>query len=766
MKTAKRLWRLVGLLAACVMTLALWPPDGRGQDAPPPEKKTPAPGAEPGTNGGTDSAPDSPEAKAPDDRHAPAPDLEENPQHVLELEEIVVTASRREARAFDAPRGVAALDGEYIRGERQARTLPEALFETTGVMVQKTSHGQGSPFIRGFTGFRTLLMVDGVRLNNSVFREGPCQYWNTVDALSLSRIEIVRGPSSVLYGSDAVGGTVNAFTVEPDLGEEGARLRRRLFARYSSAEDSFVGREETMFGVDGRLGMLLGFSVKDFGDVRAGEHVGLQHKTGYEETCGDFKLVYLIEPETQLTVAYQHVDQDDAWRTHRTVHAESWRATTIGTDHRLDFDQNRTLGYAALRLDDADAFFQKARFCLSVHEQTEDQFRIDPNRRRTYQGFDVDTYGVGSQFESATPIGTLTYGIDYYRDRVNSYRKDPDRAPTVADPNIQGAPRGPVADGATYDLLGVFLQDEFGIGEKLDVTLGCRYTDAKADADEVGLGDIGTNSMEVLPDLSESYDAVVGSLGMVCHITDELNAYCSVSQGFRAPNISDLTSFDISRTGELETPATDLEPEEFLSYEIGLKALGESTSAEVAFFYTDIKDMLVRVPTGNVVDGSNEVTRHNLGDGYVQGVELAVTQDLCAGWQAHARFAWQEGELDTYPTAQPVEKREPMSRILPATATIGLRYTEPEEDFWVEGLVTIADNQDRLSPDDKRDTQRIPPGGTPGYTVYTLRGGVNLWEDADLSVSVENITNKDYRVLGSGQNEPGTNFIVSFDVGF
>jgi len=84
-----------------------------------------------------------------------------------------------------------------------------------GVMVQKTGHGQGSPYIRGFTGFRTLLMIDGIRLNNAVFRDGPNQYWNTVDPFSIERLEVVKGPSSVLYGSDAIGGTVNVITRGP-----------------------------------------------------------------------------------------------------------------------------------------------------------------------------------------------------------------------------------------------------------------------------------------------------------------------------------------------------------------------------------------------------------------------------------------------------------------------------------------------------------------------------------------------------------------------
>ena len=97
-----------------------------------------------------------------------------------------------------------------LRREQMAASVPEALSETPGVLVQQTAHGQGSPYLRGFTGFRTVALVDGIRLNNSTFRDGPNQYWSTIDALAITRLEVVKGPASVMYGSDAVGGTVNA----------------------------------------------------------------------------------------------------------------------------------------------------------------------------------------------------------------------------------------------------------------------------------------------------------------------------------------------------------------------------------------------------------------------------------------------------------------------------------------------------------------------------------------------------------------------------
>ena len=129
---------------------------------------------------------------------------------VAALPEAVVTAMRAETPPAEVPYSGAVVDREALQ-RTAPRTTPDALRGLPSVMVQKTGYGQGSPYLRGFTGFRTLMMVDGIRLNNSAFRDGPNQYWNTVDPWSVARYETVMVLACVLYGSDAVGGAVNAL---------------------------------------------------------------------------------------------------------------------------------------------------------------------------------------------------------------------------------------------------------------------------------------------------------------------------------------------------------------------------------------------------------------------------------------------------------------------------------------------------------------------------------------------------------------------------
>ena len=157
------------------------------------------------------------------------------------LRDVVVTPTRSEQSPDALAFQTEVRDGWDLQVRRQVRSTPEALRERPSVMVQKTAHGQGSPFLRGWTGFRTLMMVDGVRLNNSVYRDGPNPYWNTVDPYSLERLEVMMGSGSVQYGSDAIGGVVQGLTPDP--------LARRDDPMVGAS--SYAARPQKIPGLDG-----------------------------------------------------------------------------------------------------------------------------------------------------------------------------------------------------------------------------------------------------------------------------------------------------------------------------------------------------------------------------------------------------------------------------------------------------------------------------------------------------------------------------------
>jgi len=670
------------------------------------------------------------------------------------LDEIVVTATRRDLRIFDAPYMVERIDSQDIQERKMAKSTAEIFSDTPSIGPQKTSGGQGSPYIRGLTGYHTLLLIDGIRLNNSVFRSGPNQYWNTIDPFTIGRLEIVKGPSSVLYGSDAVGGTVNAITRSVEEFPDGFNCQRRIVYRYGSADDSNIGRAEISGNVGQKLGFIAGMSLKDFNDLEAGHGTGTQPKTGYGEHSCDLKLDYYPDPDSKLTFAHQCFRQDDAWRAHATPYGVSWHGTTVGDDRVRVLDQERDLTYLQYQVKNLGSFINAAKFSLSWQEQEEGEVRMRSNRQITRQGWTCRSLGLSAQFESDTPLGVFTYGGEFYRDFVDSFRRDYNPDGSLKKVRIQG----PVADDATYDLLGLYVQDQFPITRDLEAIVGLRYSYARADANAVEDPLTGTRVS-----VTDSWQAVVGSGRLLYHIGEHWNLFGGVSQGFRAPGLSDLSRLDSARSNETETPSLSLSPEKFTACEIGAKASYGRWSGQVAFFHTAIRDWIDRVPTGRVIDGKPEVQKVNTGNGYIHGIELEGECHLSREWSLFGGLACQRGEVDTYPTSERVKERRPMSRIAPPTAVLGARWQLDKGRLWFEAVTRMAAKQDRLSPGDELDTQRIPPGGTPGYGVLTLRGGIRVTKDLKLNAAIENVFDKNYRIHGSGQNEPGRNFLLSAD---
>lgn len=452
-------------------------------------------------------------------------------------------------------------------------------------------------------------------------------------------------------------------------------------------------------------------------------------------------------------------DQDDVERTHSTVFATPYRGTTVGSDLRRRLDQDHQLYYARARWSEADQFFDDGALTISLQRVEETEDRIRRSGAALLQGFQLWTTGADLQLLSRTRFGTLTYGFDYYHDDVNSFGRN--RAPGGA--GWVSSTRGPIADDASYDLLGLYLQDELRPTPRLGLTAGLRYTSAWASANDV---DPDPNDALVFGPVDEHWDDLVGSFGSSWEVWDGLRLFGSVAMGFRAPNLSDLTRFDVARSGEVERPAPDLEPEEYTQYEIGLKARAGRSEGQLAYFYTSIHNQIERFPTGEISPDGAVVEKANVGDGHAEGIELSARHAVGEGFSIFGSIAWIAGELDTFVGPSAKEERDRLSRLPPTTALLGLRWDSVDARYFAEATAVLVDEADRLSPEDERDVQRIPPGGLPGYTIYYLRGGARIAESLRLTAALENLTNKDYRILGSGLNEPGWNLVVGLDVAF
>lgn len=685
---------------------------------------------------------------------------EDPPKQAPVKEKVIVVEAESPLNApdvFDAKYSADVIGRQRLQGELQSRTFPETLEELPGVHIQKTGPGQGSPVIRGLTGFRTLMLIDGIRLNNSTFRDGPNQYWSTVDPFLADHIDIIRGPSSVLYGSDAMGGTAYLHTISPDVDAAGVNVRGRSITRYASAEHSLTQRGEVSGNADG-FGWLIGGTYRDMGEVDGGSHYGRMENSDYNEYGADAKFVLKTGEHGRVILAGQHFRQNEASRWHRTVDSRSWHGTLPGTDLEDDFDQERNLYYLQYQWDSQGGIIDKLRSGVSFQRQGEDEDRVLGTGVRQYSAFVVETYGAFLQAGKSTPLGYFTAGVEYYYDNVNSSRHDTSAAGVVTSYD-----RGPIADEADYGTLGIYLQDEIHLG-RLDITPGVRFTRATVDAKEIdpfpGLG-------ADVPGLHDSYQAVTGSLRLLYHVTDEWNVIAGWGQGFRAPGLDDTTSARFVQSGQQEIPATDLDPEYSHTFDLGVRTRYSWVEFSAFGFYTILRDFIQRYEVGDQNgDGISDFGKDNFSDGWIYGYEVAGRVKVHDNVWLFADWGYAKGESDQI-RANGELTEQPLPKMNASTLHVGLRYEHKASRVWIEGLYTAVARQSHLALSEGADGQRIPQKhGTPGYTVYTIRGGVQVCDNLGLTLTVENLSNKDYRVHGSGQNEPGTNAILGMDVKF
>ncbi len=676
------------------------------------------------------------------------------------LDPLFVTAARSEQSESAAPYTTAYLDADFLR-ENTRRTLPEALQYTPGVLVQKTAHGHGSPFIRGFTGRQNLLLVDGVRVNNSTFRGGPVQYWNTVDSLDIDHIELIKSQGSVLYGSDAVGGTVNTFTKSSRFRAETAGqayLGGSAYYEYrTNGQGSHIGRLETETGVGGKFGILLGLSAKDFGDIEDSA-VGRMENTGYPEQDLDFRFDWAVSPESTVTFGHFYVNQDDISRWHRTLDNPGWthgsHVAAPGEWTADTYDQERSLTYLryAGENSQANAAIKRWSGTLSFQKTAESEFvdRRNPNipktDRRRKTDIDVETSGVDLTLESEIGPGTLVYGFDFYHDEVDS-------SVAFAGANVKAEDKQlPVADDSQYDLFGAYAQYLWKPIERFEIAAGARYTYAEA-----SLGRLTDGTSD-----SKSWDDTVGSLRGIYNLNTCWSLYGGVSQAFRAPNLDDLSGNMTVKSGVAALGNQNVDPEKFLTYEIGTRHHTANTSLNLAVFYTDVEDLILPVPTDSTL---KTAIATNAGDGYIYGVELEGAWRILPQWTLSGFAAWQDGRTESPDFVGGPETDKPNSRQLPLSGSVALRWDDPSNKFWVEGRVLAATTEDRITAADQvADKQRIPTGGTPGYIVTSLRAGWHVNANLDLTCGIENLTDEDYRNHGSGQNEPGLQGIFGVKV--
>lgn len=709
-------------LVVSVLCSVLWAPVARAADAPPPPAPAPVP--------------------------VPVPPVVEPrtveevvvraDRYVVPFDADVTTPTRTRLPDFVVPRATSTVSAEDIF-QQASRTTPQALDQEPGVFVQQTNLGGGSAIVRGLTGEQVLLLMDGIRLNNATTRSGPTQYLTLVDPYMLDRIEVLRGPGSVMYGSDALGGVINLIPRRREDLTCCLDLNALLAGNVGTATDggTVAGRYEGSYRGFGFTG---GVNGHHFDDLRVGDDGGRQDDTGYEGLASDLRLEYAPAVGQRLALAYQFYEDRDVPRTD---------AIESGTNLAFEFDpQRRQLLYLDWRGERPGAFLEAWRVNVNVQRWDEGRYEVrsaSPTReRRLYDR--VDTWGVFG-YATLRPHcdHRVTAGFELYHDDVYSRRRDTNTTTGVV---TAGQARYPT--GSTWMPLGIYVQDEWTPSPCWLIVPGLRYSRY-----DLHTAARPTTNPPVAED-DDVNDELTGSLAASYEFSPGWRAYGSVAQGFRAPNVDDTTVFDRAATG-IEIPNADLEPEHVISYELGLKVDRCAWRAGLALWYSDFTDLIQRVQTNLIIDALPVSTRENVADAEMYGGEVWADVDLGRGWRAFGSASYARGTN--------LENDQPLNKVPPLNGIFGARWTRCDDRLWIEPFSRWSGRQTRLSDADKADF-RIGPDGTPGWMTVNVRAGYQVDRHLELVVEAGNLLDERYKHHGSGVEDAGRYLTVAFEVQF
>lgn len=705
----------------------------------------------------------------------------------VSLDEIVISSTRWSENVSRIPTRITTIHNQSIQLQNP-QTSADMLGSSGQVFIQKSQAGGGSPMIRGFSTNRLLISVDGVRMNTAIFRGGNLQNVINVDPFTISSAEVLFGPGSVMYGSDAIGGVMNFSTLTPQLSfSDKPLITGKADMRYSSAND------EKTYHFDFNVGWkkwsyLASFSQFNFGDVRMGEFGPDEYLRPFYVQRHDSTDVVITssDPRVQKPTAYNQMNMmqkirfqpNKNWNfvynfQYSTTSSYSRYDRHIRTKNGLPRSAEWEYGpqewiFNSLNVTHTSKNFLYDQMSLNIAYQFFEESRIDRDfndaERRTRLE-NVAAVSANLDFNKAlSKKHELYYGAEYVFNDVRSYGINE----YLDNGSIQNGPaRYPKSD---WTSIGVYLTHVFNVSEKINLHSGVRYSQflLNADFDTTFYPFPYTNAQ-----INDG--AATGSIGLVYNPTKKLNFRVNVSTGFRSPNVDDMGKVFDSEPGIVIVPNPDLKAEYVYNAEIGItKIFGESVKFDVTAFYTYLQDALVRrnfqLNGLDSIDYDGELSQvmaiQNAAFATVYGVQTGLEIKLKSGFGFMARYNYQKGieELDNG-TTSPLRHAAPMFGVAHLTyAYNSLKidlYTMFSGEMSYENLAEEERDKDYMYAIDENGNPY-----SPAWATLNLKMMYQISNHFSISGGVENILDLRYRPYSSGIVAPGRNFVLSLRTTF
>ncbi|MBC2838016.1 TonB-dependent receptor [Robiginitalea sp. SC105] len=707
-----------------------------------------------------------------------------------QLQEVVMSVSKWEQQKREVPQKIETIGASDVAfGNPQ--TSADLLQQSGKVFVQKSQYGGGSPMIRGFATNRVLLAVDGVRMNNAIFRGGNLQNVLSIDPFVVRKTEVLFGPGSVIYGSDAIGGVMNFYTRDAHTSQGDSLLVMGNVAyRTATASGEQTLHGDVNLGFD-QWGSLTSITYNRFGDLRMGSHgpdsylrpnyvvtengtdrlvendnPRRQVPSGYDQVSLMQKFKYRPDRQLEFNMGLHYSETSDYSRYDRLIRpsrdGDGLRSAEWYYGPQKWFMGNLRMAhtggsrfYQGLKVSAAYQFFEESR---------NDRGFGDDILFRTRER--VGAYSLNLDFETKK-MGDLRlyYGAEYIGNTIQSDGSEED----IRTGDVIGGPsRYP--DGSSWQSAAAYASASYRIKPNLTMLAGLRYS-------HVWIAAEFETDYYNLPFDQANLDngALSGSLGLSWFPGRNTQVTLNGSTGFRAPNIDDIGKIFDSEPGSVVVPNPDLEPEYAYNAEIGLRQnIRDRLVLKGAAYYTYLVDALVRRDftfNGQQTieyngETSNVQAIQNAARAFVYGLELGFDATLSEHWSLAGNYTITQGtEEEEDGSESPARHAAPDFADLqltyssyPFRAALFLNYNGevPFED--------LAFSERSKTFIYAADAQGNP--FSPSWYTLNFRSSYTFLGDYRLTLAVENITDQRYRTYSSGIAAPGLNVVAGLNVRF
>ncbi|GAB4402504.1 MAG: TonB-dependent receptor [Bacteroidia bacterium] len=706
---------------------------------------------------------------------------------LIRLDEVVLSGTRWEQARREVPGKITTLDQRFIQLQ-QPQTAADLLGASGEVFIQKSQQGGGSPMIRGFATNRLLIAVDGVRMNTAIFRSGNLQNVISIDPLATARTEVLYGPGSVVYGSDAIGGVMSFYTLDPALADSDVpRIDGKALTRFSSANQEVSTHADVMIGWR-KWAVATSISYNRFGDLRMGSHGPeeylrpfyvqrvdtvdrvvanpdplVQRPTGYEQINLTQKLRFRPHAHWDLRYGFHYATTTDYSRYDRLVRTRQglprsaewyygpqvWLMNHVSVRH-----ERHTWLYDELSLGLAQQHFEESRI---------DRDFGDYQRRTRLEA--VDAYSLNLDLRKSLGAHTrLMYGAEIVHNDVASTGTDEDIRTGIVVPGPARYPQ------ARWTSLAAFATVHQHLASQWTAQAGLRYNHFLLDA-------TFDDRFYDLPFATATLDrgALTGSAGVVWTPADPWHLGASLATGFRSPNVDDLGKVFDSAPGLVVVPNPGLEPEYAYNGEIDLsRTFGERLKIDVVAFYTLLDNALVRrdfrLGDRDSILYAGEMSRvqavQNAARATVFGVQAGAEAVLGSGFSLVSRFNFQQGEeeLDDGTTS-------PLRHAAPWYGQTRLQYRAEGLSIQVAAVYSGGVAFEDLPQEEqgKDYLYAIDADGNPyapAWLIFNLKMQYQTSEIFAIHAGIENLADLRYRPYSSGIVAPGRNVILAVQATF